>query len=46
VFPGIGHGVMYGSTCARDVVNSFFARPGAPDTSCVANVKPPVFDVR
>lgn len=46
VFPGIGHGVTAASTCAQRVVNSFYVRPSAPDTSCVATVKPPVFETR
>lgn len=42
-FPGNGHDVTTGSKCAQAVMNSFLARPDAPDVGCVASVKPPVF---
>ena len=46
VFPAIGHGVTHASRCAQRVVNSFFANPSVPDTSCIANVHPPLFATR
>ncbi len=36
--PGIGHWVVPQSPCARKVLASFFARPTAPDTGCVADL--------
>ena len=42
-FAGIGHGVTFASPCARQVLASFLATPRAPDTSCVARLRPPVF---
>ena len=46
VFPGVGHGVLYASACARTVVNTFYAKPGAAVASCAASLKTPVFAVR
>jgi len=46
VFAGVGHGVVHESACAQAVVKAFFAQPAAPDNSCVANVKAPLFDTR
>lgn len=44
--PGVGHFVVPESRCAHEVVASFLARPDAPDTSCVASLRPPVFRPR
>jgi pimeloyl-ACP methyl ester carboxylesterase len=41
--PGIGHYVSPWSPCARTVIVSFLADPHAPDTTCVAGLKPPPF---
>ena len=41
--PGVGHFVVPESPCAQEVVATFLARPGAPDTSCVASLRPPAF---
>jgi pimeloyl-ACP methyl ester carboxylesterase len=40
--PGVSH-AAYANPCAADVINSFWESPLAPDTSCVAHVKPPHF---
>ncbi len=36
VFPGLGHGVVTASACARSVMRSFLLHPNAPDVRCVA----------
>jgi pimeloyl-ACP methyl ester carboxylesterase len=41
--PGIGHYVSPWSPCAQAVIVSFLADPHAPDTSCVAGLKPQTF---
>jgi pimeloyl-ACP methyl ester carboxylesterase len=41
--PGIGHFVSPWSPCAQAVIASFLADPHAPDTSCVAGLKPEAF---
>ena len=41
--PGIGHVVAPKSPCAQAVIVSFLADPHAPDTSCVAGLKPHPF---
>ena len=41
--PGIGHVVAPKSPCAQAVIVSFLADPHAPDTSCVAGLKPQPF---
>jgi pimeloyl-ACP methyl ester carboxylesterase len=43
--PGIGHFVMPKSPCAQQVMASFLEKPNAPDTACVATLKPPPFKV-
>ncbi|MFD6225325.1 alpha/beta fold hydrolase [Streptomyces sp. NPDC060232] len=43
--PGIGHWVVPQSPCAQSVLASFFARPTAPDTSCVDDVEPKPFTI-
>jgi pimeloyl-ACP methyl ester carboxylesterase len=42
-FAGIGHFVTLASPCAQQVFASFLATPRAPDTACVAKVRPPTF---
>jgi pimeloyl-ACP methyl ester carboxylesterase len=42
-FAGIGHFVTGASPCAQQVLASFLATPGAPNTACVAAVTPPRF---
>jgi pimeloyl-ACP methyl ester carboxylesterase len=41
--PGVGHFVLPRSQCAQSVVSSFLENPRAPDTGCVASLRPPVF---
>ncbi|MGW7458076.1 alpha/beta fold hydrolase [Streptomyces sp. NPDC054797] len=43
--PGIGHWVVPQSHCAQSVLASFFARPTAPDTRCVDDLKPEPFTI-
>ncbi|WP_030293333.1 alpha/beta hydrolase [Streptomyces katrae] len=43
--PGIGHWVVPQSQCAQRVLASFFARPTAPDTSCVNGLEPAPFTI-
>jgi pimeloyl-ACP methyl ester carboxylesterase len=43
VIPGVGHFVVPKSECAQRVVASFLADPSAPDTTCVAALRPPPF---
>ncbi|MFF0752731.1 alpha/beta fold hydrolase [Streptomyces sp. NPDC004267] len=43
--PGIGHWVVPQSPCAASVLASFLARPTAPDTGCVAGLKPRPFTI-
>jgi pimeloyl-ACP methyl ester carboxylesterase len=42
-YPGIGHFVIPESPCAQRVFASFLANPSAPDTGCVAGLRPPRF---
>jgi pimeloyl-ACP methyl ester carboxylesterase len=42
-FAGISHAVTVSSPCAQQVFASFLATPSAPDTACVAKLKPPRF---
>ena len=45
--PGVGHTVSPWSPCAQSVIVSFYANPHvAPDTSCVAALKPARFITR
>jgi pimeloyl-ACP methyl ester carboxylesterase len=39
--PGVGHDPVAKSACAQRVTASFLANPNAPDTGCVARLKPP-----
>ena len=41
--PGVGHFVTPESPCAQSIVASFLLRPDAPDTNCVARLRPPTF---
>ncbi|WP_406185934.1 alpha/beta fold hydrolase [Streptomyces sp. NBC_01006] len=43
--PGIGHWVVPQSPCAQRVLASFLARPTAPDTACVDDVRPEPFTI-
>jgi pimeloyl-ACP methyl ester carboxylesterase len=42
-FAGVGHAVTFASPCAQQVFASFLAIPNAPDTACVAKLRPPTF---
>jgi pimeloyl-ACP methyl ester carboxylesterase len=42
--PGVAHGAYYNS-CGASVITSFFGRPQAPDTRCVASLRPPRFTI-
>jgi pimeloyl-ACP methyl ester carboxylesterase len=44
--PGVGHFVVPESPCAQEVVATFLAQPGAPNTACLASLRPPVFVTR
>jgi pimeloyl-ACP methyl ester carboxylesterase len=41
--PGVGHFVAPESPCAQSVIASFLLQPDAPDTNCVASLRPPTF---
>ncbi|MEU3774617.1 alpha/beta fold hydrolase [Streptomyces sp. NPDC032472] len=43
--PGIGHWVVPQSPCAQQVLASFLASPTAPDTGCVAGLRPQPFTI-
>jgi len=43
--PYVAHVVFAGSQCAQTITTSFFARPTAPDTSCLAGLQPPQFEI-
>jgi pimeloyl-ACP methyl ester carboxylesterase len=42
-FAGIGHAVTVASPCAQEVFTSFLTTPRAPNTACVAKLRPPSF---
>jgi hypothetical protein len=43
--PGVGHDVIVSSDCARQIIRRFFDAPDrAPDASCAAEAKGPIFD--
>jgi pimeloyl-ACP methyl ester carboxylesterase len=42
--PGVAHGAYYNS-CGASVITSFFDHPRAPDTRCVASLRPPPFTI-
>jgi pimeloyl-ACP methyl ester carboxylesterase len=41
--PGVGHFVTLESPCAQSIIASLLLRPDAPDTNCVATLRPPPF---
>jgi pimeloyl-ACP methyl ester carboxylesterase len=43
--PGVGHYVLPESKCAQTIQASFLANPEAPNTRCVARLKPPPFAI-
>ncbi|MFF0201320.1 alpha/beta fold hydrolase [Streptomyces sp. NPDC005017] len=43
--PYVAHVVFADSRCAQTITTSFFARPTAPDTSCLAGLQPPRFEI-
>ncbi|MFD3945612.1 alpha/beta fold hydrolase [Streptomyces sp. NPDC058579] len=43
--PYVAHVVFAESTCAQTMTVSFFDRPDAPDTSCLAGLQPPRFEI-
>lgn len=42
--PGVAHGA-YINACGASVIRSFFGHPRAPDTRCVASMRPPRFTI-
>lgn len=45
VFPGSAHSVYAESSCADSVIRSFLNNANSPDTSCLAAVTPPPYQV-
>ncbi|MER7950657.1 alpha/beta fold hydrolase [Streptomyces sp. NPDC096079] len=43
--PYVAHVVFADSTCAQTMTVSFFDRPDAPDTRCLAGLRPPAFEI-
>ncbi|GAA2775837.1 alpha/beta fold hydrolase [Streptomyces showdoensis] len=43
--PYVAHVVFADSTCAQTITVAFFDRPGAPDTRCLAGLRPPTFEI-
>ncbi|MDH6108310.1 pimeloyl-ACP methyl ester carboxylesterase [Kitasatospora sp. MAP12-15] len=43
--PYVAHVAFAASPCAQSIVGSFFDNPGAPDTSCIAGLEPPEFEI-
>jgi pimeloyl-ACP methyl ester carboxylesterase len=43
--PGVGHDTVFASPCAQRVMASFLTRPGAPNTGCVAGLRPRAFRI-
>ncbi|MFF2572611.1 alpha/beta fold hydrolase [Streptomyces sp. NPDC058084] len=43
--PYVAHVVFAESTCAQTMTVSFFERPDAPDTGCLAGLQPPTFEI-
>ncbi|WP_328966342.1 alpha/beta fold hydrolase [Streptomyces sp. NBC_00239] len=43
--PYVAHVVFADSQCAQTITTSFFARPTAPDTGCLAGLQPPTFEI-
>ena len=43
--PYVAHVTYAESPCAQTITDSFFDTPTAPDTRCLADVKPPTFEI-
>ncbi|MFE7511603.1 alpha/beta fold hydrolase [Streptomyces sp. NPDC057540] len=43
--PYVAHVVFADSACAQTITRSFFDEPNAPDTRCLAGLRPPVFEI-
>ncbi|MEV7570891.1 alpha/beta hydrolase [Streptomyces tanashiensis] len=43
--PYVAHVVFADSPCAQVITRSFFATPTAPDTGCLAGLRPPAFEI-
>ncbi|RKT19998.1 alpha/beta hydrolase family protein [Streptomyces sp. 1114.5] len=43
--PYVAHVVFADSPCAQSITRSFFDAPTAPDTGCLAGLKPPAFEI-
>jgi pimeloyl-ACP methyl ester carboxylesterase len=43
--PYVAHVVFADSPCAQSITTSFFDTPTAPDTGCLAGLRPPAFDI-
>ncbi|MER6672872.1 alpha/beta hydrolase [Streptomyces sp. NPDC000983] len=43
--PYVAHVVFADSQCAQTITTSFFDRPTEPDTSCLAGLQPPRFEI-
>ncbi|MFB6837922.1 alpha/beta fold hydrolase [Streptomyces sp. NPDC056361] len=43
--PYVAHVVFADSRCAQTITTSFFAKPTAPDTRCLAGLQPPEFEI-
>ncbi|MFG3346106.1 alpha/beta fold hydrolase [Streptomyces sp. NPDC048018] len=43
--PYVAHVVFADSACAQTMTVSFFERPDAPDTGCLAGLRPPAFEI-
>jgi pimeloyl-ACP methyl ester carboxylesterase len=46
LFPGVGHNILLGSPCARDIANQFLADPASePDAGCIDEMPGVIFDL-
>ncbi|MFF7995019.1 alpha/beta fold hydrolase [Kitasatospora xanthocidica] len=43
--PYVAHVVFADSACAQSITRSFFDTPAAPDTGCLAGLRPPAFEI-
>jgi pimeloyl-ACP methyl ester carboxylesterase len=43
--PYVAHVAFAESPCAQAITGSFFDRPTAPDTGCLAGLQPPTFEI-
>ncbi|MFI8962729.1 alpha/beta fold hydrolase [Streptomyces sp. NPDC053493] len=43
--PYVAHVVFADSACAQSITRSFFETPTAPDTRCLADLRPPTFEI-